>query len=134
VKGLVSERQAFDVFGNEIPTSRERDIRDTDLSAFPPGTNFGDIVQLPNLPFVIRLAGDSIAEDGEISGEVKNFRVNPISGVTEVYEEGDYFAIISGDTTTGDGGEVVGIVLTESPDNRNLGVRAQETGGFIARR
>lgn len=53
------------------------------------------------------------------------------NGDTQTYEEGEFFAILAGDTTdAADGGEVVGVVVVTSTDLRTDN-SAQEAGGFI---
>lgn len=155
VKGVVTNRQAYTPEGTLIPTYRGIDRSDIDFVAagfddqgvyvpaiIDPNTGavrpyeVGDVIQLPDLPFVVRAFGESIGDDGEISGEVRNRFVPPDapSDTIAVYEEGFYYGIIAGDTTSGDGGEVVGVIVTESPDSRYKTITAQETGGFIASR
>jgi len=139
LKGSISNRQAYTADGAEFPTFTGLNRTDIDLADFPGVEEELDVVQLPDMDFVVRGGGETIKSNGEISGEIRSRYVNPSSGSIEVYEDGSYFAIIAGDTTggpdgTGDGGEVVGIVKVESPDSRFLGVTAQETGGFIAKR
>lgn len=141
LKGEITNRQAFVADGRPYPTFTGVDIREAntadfagEIAALGDDFQFG-IVQLPDLPFVVRGGGETIKDNGEISGEIRNRYVNPDSGRVEVYEDGFYFAIIAGDTTDeDDGGEVVGIVKVEAPDNRFLDVTAQETGVFIATR
>jgi hypothetical protein len=134
LKGEITNRQAYTAEGEEIPTFTGIDRRTIDLDDFPDATFNSDVVQLPTLSFVVRGGGETIKDNGELSGEVRSRYVNPQSGETEVYEEGAYYAIIAGDTTAGDGGEITGVLKVESPDSRFLGVEAQETGGFVAGR
>lgn len=134
VAGTIFNRQAFTPGGEALATTNERNIFDADLSTFAAGTQFEDLVQLPEVNFKVRISGESIAADGEISGEVESFYVDPESGLTTEYDEGEYFAIIAGDTTEDDGGEVVGIVRMTAPVPLERGVTVQETGGFIAKR
>lgn len=111
VKGSISNRQAFDEDGVEV-----RDLA------------------LPVLTFDI-VEGTSVLDGtGEISGQLRSF-IRGDTGELELYEEGEYYAIIAGDTTDrADGGEVVGVFVVESEDRRYDDVRAQETGGFIVYR
>ena len=152
VAGQVTERQAFNADGIPLPTFNGINRFDIDLADYPesefPLTVFdeptdenprayvsSDVIQLPDLPFVVRAFGESIDDQGQISGEVRNRYVEPVSGATVTYEEGFYFGVIAGDTTSAaDGGEIAGIIRTESPDSRFRGVTAQETGVFIADR
>ena len=82
----------------------------------------------------MRGGGETITEEGELGGALGSIYVDPLTGEISDYEDGLYFGLIAGDTTAGDGGEVVGIIRVESPDSRYLDVTAQETGGFIATR
>lgn len=153
LKGEITNKQAYLADGTIYPTTNrenssritaaEQTILDAQRAAltgsdiYQNETNneaYEGTVQLPDVNFVVRGGGETIKGNGEISGEVRSRYINPQSGQTEVYDEGAYFAIIAGDTTTPTGGEVVGIVKTEAPDSRFLGVNAQETGGFIAGR
>jgi hypothetical protein len=69
--------------------------------------------------------------NGEIRGQVDSNYENNDGRVT-AYEQGNYYAIMSGDHTSG--GEVVGILVVESPNDRSPGSTARETGGFILQR
>ncbi len=109
-----------------------REALRTDGSIVPLGGD-GQLI-LPQLNFVVRAGGTDINAQGEFSGELNNFTRNE-EGALEVYESGNYFAILAGDATDpADGGEVVGVFIVESEDPRFEGVTAQETGGFIAYR
>ncbi len=134
VAGTISNRQAYTPDGELLPTTNLDNIFDQDLSVYPAGTTREDLVQLPDVEFKVRISGESIAADGEISGEVENYYVDPNSGQLTEYEQGEYFAIIAGDTTVEDGGEVVGVVRMDAPVPLVPGLTVQETGGFIATR
>ncbi len=153
LKGELTNRQAYLADGTIFPTTNrddiltittaEQSILDAQRAALTGSeiyqneinnSAYEGTVQLPDLPLVVRGGGETIKDNGEISGEVRNRYRNPSSGDFEVYEEGFYYAIIAGDTTQDDGGEVAGILKFESPDSRFLGVTAQETGVFIAER
>ena len=116
VRGVLTNRAAFDVDGNRIQLG---------------GTD--DDLVLPDLPFVIQEGAQSLNDDGEIAGEVANSRVTD-SGSVEPYEAGTYYGIIAGDLTDrNDGGEIVGVLVIESTDPR-FDIQVQETGGFIVYR
>ncbi|MEL6571598.1 MAG: hypothetical protein AAFQ64_08065 [Pseudomonadota bacterium] len=152
LKGVLSNRQAYLADGRPYPTYTGIDITNVSgggadpISAADLATlnaqrdaiiddiNYWGVLQLPDLPLVVRGGGETIKDNGEISGEVRNRYRNPASGDFEVYENGFYYAIIAGDTTQDDGGEVAGILKFEAPDNRFEGVVSQETGVFIAER
>ncbi len=109
---FVRDREAFDSAGNPIDP---------------------DTLPLPVLTSVVRVGVDSPSASGEITGDIGSTRVNE-TGVAEEYETGKYYGILSGDITSGDGGEIVGIFVVESEDPRFENVNAQETGGFIVYR
>ena len=138
LKGVIDNRQAFTAEGDPYPTFTDLNRIEIDPATVPAGFVNSDVVQLPELRFVVRGGGETIKENGELSGEIRSRYVNPQNGELETYEEGAYYAIIAGDTTSlaGDenGGEITGIVKIEGPDSRQLGLNLQETGGFIATR
>lgn len=134
LKGQITNRQAYTAEGELFPTFTGIDRRTIDPATLPVGVLASEVVQLPTLDFVVRGGGETIKSNGELSGEIRSRYVNPTSGATEVYEDGFYYALIAGDTTAGDGGEVTGVIKVESPDSRFIGVNAQETGGFVASR
>ena len=88
---------------------------------------------LPNLPFVVAYNVETVLDTGEFAGEIRNSRIDKTGRLT-TYEDGTYSGIIAGDTTTGDGGEVVGIFVVESEDPIVEDLFVQETGGFILQR
>lgn len=71
---------------------------------------------------------------GELTGPAEIRQRDEDTGTYEVAGKGTYYGVIAGDMTdAGDGGELVGVIVVESPDYReeqNRGT-AQETGGFI---
>lgn len=116
VKGLISNREAFELDGTAISLSE---------------TGTGDL-QLPNLNFTIQEGSPSLTANGEISGNLNNYIYDTESGTYVEYESGTYYGIIAGDMTDPtDGGELVGVFVIESEDPRYEGVSVQETGGFI---
>ncbi|MBU2360399.1 MAG: hypothetical protein KKB02_15970 [Alphaproteobacteria bacterium] len=116
VKGLISNRRAFDDQGNRIQL----------------GTGEKDL-KLPDIRWVIQEGATSLTANGEITSNVFSTLTNA-DGAEEEYETGTYTGIIAGDTISGYGGEVVGIIRIESADPRFGGVQAQETGGSILTR
>ncbi len=116
VKLRLTNRVAFDAVGGTVTLG-----------------NDGDAGQLPLPSIITTINGDTgnITADGDITGDVSSVYVDPDGNVVD-YEQGNYYAILAGDTTDpADGGEVVGIIVLESTDPRFDGVTAQETGGFI---
>jgi hypothetical protein len=85
---------------------------------------------LPDIVWMVQAGSSVLDENGEISGGVISFYTDE-NGDTQTYEEGEFFAILAGDTTdAADGGEVVGVVVVTSTDLRTDN-SAQEAGGFI---
>ncbi len=109
VRGDISNRRAFDINGNSIPLGGD-----------------GELI-LPTLRFVI--GPGALTPSGEITAGLQSLTSNP-DGSVEIYEEGNYYAIIGGRNAS----EIVGIFVVESQDPRFNSVRAQETGGFIVYR
>lgn len=113
VKGTVTNRHVMDMDGIDI-TSAIAEAITTGRST------------LPTLNFTI---GTGVMDrNGEITGGVTS------SANGRVFEEGRYYAVMSGDHTSGSGGEIVGIVVVEGQDPRAAGVTFRETGGFIVER
>ncbi len=120
IKGTISNRFAYTPNG----------------SALILGTyNDEGLLILPDIHFAIEGgSGGDIAISGEFAGQLGNSASNSKGEISE-YEKGNYYAVMSGDTTdVADGGEIVGIFVIESEDPRYTNVVAQETGGFIAYR
>ncbi|SFL08186.1 hypothetical protein SAMN04488004_107130 [Loktanella salsilacus] len=113
VKGRLTNRIAIDQFGNEITLG----TGDTDL-------------QLPDVTISIQEGSPSIDSNGEITTEMGSYISNGDGGI-EVYETGTFNGLVSGDTTTLPGGEIVGVIVLESTDPRYTDVDVQETGGVI---
>jgi len=121
VKGLIYDRTAFDPSGNQIASSGHGEI-----------TAIGEL-PLPNVSFVLNGDLGNASADGELTGGIALNAYLDENGDVVTYESGNYYAIVAGDTTQTDGGEIVGVVVMTSTDPRDEGVRgtAQETGGFI---
>lgn len=109
VKGLVFNREAFDIDGNPISLGRAE----------------GQL-QLPELVFDV--GPGTVTQNGEISSTLSSTIIENNEEVD--YESGTYYAIVAGDKAD----EIVGIFVVESDDPRYDGVTAQETGGFIVYR
>lgn len=110
VNGLVTNRRVFDLNGNDVTT----DI----LTAFGAGTT-----QLPILRFVIEPG--VLDSNGELTGKIRS---NAPSG-TDAFEEGNYYAVLSGDNANTITGVIV--VTADSPRYGNS-VTVRETAGFFA--
>ncbi len=120
VKGLIYNRVAYDSLGNEIDSTNG-------------GITLEDQLPLPNISFVLDGDNGNASSDGDLTGELALNSYLDEEGTVITYESGVYYAIVAGDTTQEDGGEIVGIAVITSSDPRDDGIRgtAQETGGFI---
>lgn len=119
VRGRLTNREIYDVNGNNIT----RDILDA-LEA-EHGMTYN------SLPSVIFEVGPSVMDaNGEIVGNVGNSLNTPTGAIT--FEEGKYYALISGDATLGGADNIVGILVFETTqDQRFDNVTVRETGGFV---
>lgn len=116
VSGRLSNRVAYDETGALVV------LYDKNLQP--------DGLPLPDLNFVVVDSYDTLNANGELAGQVNSTYVDP-ENILKEYEQGFYYGIIAGDTTSGLGGELVGILVFESDDPRYENVKVQETGGFI---
>ena len=123
VQGQVTNRQVFDVDGNNITAS----ILDAMDEKFDPDDIVGPSTDLPTLVF--KVGPGVIDVNGEIRGFLDSAVVDYSGDLPEVvtYEDGQYYAIVSGPNAD----EVVGIIVVEAEDPRLDGVTVRETGGFI---
>lgn len=115
VKGRVENRSIFDLNGNDITA--------TVLAALSDKTDRQQ-TQLPTLLF--RVGPGVLDLNGEILGTLDSTVVDG-SGRATRFEDGNYYAVISGDQAN----EMVGVIVVTSADPRIDGVTARETGGFI---
>lgn len=116
LKGDITNRKAYDISGNLIALGGSGNL------------------ELPDLKITVSKDDVGIASNGEVTGSIGS-TTTASGGAVQTYESGKYYAILSGDATSAsDGGEIVGIIVIESTDPRYTGVKAQETGGFIAYR
>ena len=118
VKGSITERFIYDAAGEDITAEIAAAI-DAEY-----GTAFIDT--LPTLQFVV---SNSLKASGEASGTLLS------KAGADTLESGKYYALIA-DTGALNAGEVVGVIVIESPDPRVgfEGVTTRETGGFIVYR
>lgn len=121
VKGRIYNRVAYDTNGNLIASPGTGQL-----------TNENEL-PLPNISFVLDGDNGNASSDGELTGDLAQNSYLDVDGNLVAYESGTYYAIVAGDTTQPDGGEIVGIAVLTSSDPRFDGARgtAQETGGFI---
>jgi len=119
VAGQVTNRAIFDVNGTDITSS---------VLAALNLDNTSSLTALPTLLFVVQPG--VLDANGEMTGGLSSTVTGP-DGAATVYEQGNYYAVISGDATQGGQDEVVGIIVVEAQDPRFDGVTVRETGGFI---
>ncbi|MFN3845632.1 MAG: hypothetical protein ACK4RZ_07400 [Paracoccaceae bacterium] len=123
VRGSVSNRQIFDVNGNNI-TATVLAAMDAKFnpSAIGPGST-----QLPTLVF--KVGPGAIDANGEIRGLLDSAVLDrrTVMPTVTTYETGTYYAVVSGSNAD----EVVGVIVVEAEDPRLGGVKVRETGGFI---
>lgn len=113
VRGEIFNRTIYDTDGNDITGSVITGIN---------AANNASLSQLPTMRFVIEPG--VLDDNGEIVGSINSFIVDN-TGALVTFEQGNYYAIISGPDAT----EIVGVVVAESLVSPT--VTARETGGFI---
>lgn len=118
VRGYVTDRRVFDQNGN--------DITDSILQALSTQQGY-DVATLPTLVFDV--GPGSGTANGEMTGTLQSTLADPSSGAATQFEDGNYYAVLSGDEPD----EVVGVIVVESADARG-GFTTRETGGFILTR
>lgn len=119
VRGSIFNRIAYDSTGGLVA-----------LDVDPSNGICDGCLILPDIVWMVQAGSSVLDENGEISGGLISFYTDE-NGETQTYEEGEFYAILAGDTTDPtDGGEVVGVIVVTSTDLRNE-VSAQEAGGFI---
>jgi hypothetical protein len=115
VRGTISDRRIID------PTTGA-DITQNVLDQF----NTSQSTTLTSIPNAVFRVGPGVMDDnGEILGELTSTYVTS-SGETATFENGNYYAVVSGANTD----EIVGVVVLDSQVAID-GVTARETGGFI---
>lgn len=114
VDGFVFNRRVFDLNGNEITSSILTRIGEA---------NNATLTALPTVRFII--TPGSLDINGEATGTVfSTFADNDGQAVT--FEEGQYYAILSGD----DAEELVGVIVTETTLDPTSPDGARDTTGF----
>lgn len=120
VSGTIFNRQIYDLAGNDV-TQTVLDALDTETGR----TNNA-------LPVILFKIGPGVMNDnGEIVGKLNSNYVDS-GGKSVSFEEGKYYAMVSGDNAAGQ--QVVGVYVVEGDDLRSDGVTVRETGGFILQR
>ena len=115
VKGSIYNRRVFDMDGNDITQQI------VDALTVKSETNQS------GLPVINFTVGPGVMNDnGEIVGTL-NSSYYTGAGKLEAFEQGKYYALVSGSNAE----QVVGVFVVEGEDPRWDGVTARETGGFI---
>lgn len=120
VRGSVTNRRVYDMDGNDITA---------DITAAL-GTNAS---VLPTIS--LNVGPGVMTGNGEMTGHAASYNTDENQAITP-FEEGNYYAIVSGGGTSesGDGAsEVVGIIVIEATDPRG-DYTTRETGGFLLTR
>ena len=117
VRGTFRDRKVFDINGNDITSAVVTRINDK---------NTASLTSIPNARF--RVGPGAMDDNGDILGEVFSNYVDD-AGVVQTYEEGKYYAVLSGD----DADEVVGVIVLENA-NETDNVTVRDTSGFIVYR
>lgn len=117
VRGRISDRVIYDINGN--------DVTDSVISRIETDNNI-TLSQYPIATFSIEPG--VLDENGEMLGTVQSYYTDS-NGQTAIFEEGNYYAIVSGDEAE----EVVGVVVLETTLDP-VATSVRETGGFIAYR
>ncbi|AXI47438.1 hypothetical protein C1J03_16335 [Sulfitobacter sp. SK012] len=117
VQGQLTNRQVFDINGNDITanvTTRINDLNSSSIQSIPAA--------------IFTVAPGVLDNNGDLVGELTSRFVNDNGDVVE-YESGNYYAIVSGD----DPDEIVGVMVLENTSEfRDATVR--DTSGFIVYR
>lgn len=126
VRGSISNRRVFDINGNDVTQS----ILDA-LEA----ENDLEYTALPTIRF--RVGPGALDVNGEITGTltssipVADVGLSAGGGAGVItFEEGTYYAIVSGDNAD----EILGVVVMENSADPRVGGTVRETGGFIVAR
>lgn len=120
VRLRISNREIFDVNGNNITATYLAAANSNVPTGFSPITALETITT--------KIGPNVMTENGEATGEVFTSRFG------DTHLEGNYYLVMSGDHTSGAGGEIVGIVVLEGEDPRGSGITERETGAFIVKR
>ena len=116
VKGDVFNRRVYDLAGTDV-TQDVIDAINVEFSS--------SLTTLPTMVFTV--SPDIADANGEIAGALTSEFIAD-DGTTVAFEDGSYYAIVSGD----DAEEIVGVIVIESAGVNSI--TAQETGGFIVYR
>lgn len=118
VQGSVTNRTIYDIDGNDVTTAVVSAIN-ADQTA--------SLTAIPTLYF--NVSPGALDDNGEIVGTVSSALTND-AGETVTFEEGNYYAVVSGDNAD----EIVGVIVTTTSVGQPTGVTVRDTGGFIVYR
>lgn len=117
VRGTLSNRRIFNVNGDDVTSG---------VIAQLSSNNDASLTQIPDARFTV--GPGALDANGDAVGDVTSFFTDN-AGRSITYEEGRYYAIVSGD----DPDEIVGVMVL--PNTREAdGVTSRETSGFIVYR
>ena len=119
VRGRVYNRAIFDIDGEDITNDVVSALNDA---------NETTMTQLPTLLF--KVGPEALDANGEMGGVIDS-DTRSSTAAAKKYEQGNFYAVISGDATAGGNDEIVGVIVVESADPRYKDVMARETGGFL---
>jgi hypothetical protein len=117
VRGTLSDRQVYDINGNDITSTVISRINTV---------NDASITSIPNARFTV--GPGVLDENGEAIGNLFSSFVDD-QGVVQEYEAGKYYAILGGD----DPNEIVGVIVLDNSGEFEI-TTVRETPGFLVYR
>ena len=111
--GIIDNRKIFDLDGNDITATVLAGINADKTPDFA-------LTELPTVLF--KIGPGNVDLNGELEGELSDYIT--ANGKNETFEDGKYYAVLSGKNAD----ELAGIIVITSDIN---GTTARETGGFI---
>lgn len=118
IKGSLTNRRIFNVNGEDITTAVVATINAEENA---------NLRAIPDINF--KVAPGALDANGDAIGELDSVFVDN-NGDVETYEEGRYYAIVSGD----DPNEIVGVVVAINSGKEAEGIDVRDTSGFIVYR
>lgn len=119
IKGQVTNRQVFDLNGNNVTAA---------VVALINADHTTQVTPLTALPTMVFDVGPGVLDNnGEAQGGLSSSINTLTDGTRPVLESGKYYAVISGDVKAGTD-EVAGVFVVNSQVNK---IDTRETGGFI---
>lgn len=117
VQGTITNRKIFDTDGKDITDNviaRIETENSITLRRYPTAT--------------FKVGPGTLDDNGEMMGQVQSYYVDS-TGATQVFEKGNYYAIVSGKKA----GQIVGVVVLENSLDP-VATTVRETSGFIVYR